>query len=285
MGDASSAFKTVFASTTLNDGLYFYLQSVYRLYPEDQFHYILAMAAKDKNTDEEIYREAQKQLPEIKPFLQKFTYSLPTALKLKKEIAKQTLRLLGDRKMVDGCLEIGSVGRYVGAIRKKVRLKGHVYVMNDIAPTNTVTDIFERGGLGKMGRFIPLTYQPITKDEISDESLDVVACYNGLHHCPPELLNSFIQSIHRVLRKGGVFILREHDVNTPQLLTFVSIVHTVGNIGANVPWQKAVKEFSAFRPISEWVDVISSIGFKDSGERLLQDKDHSANTLLSFAKV
>jgi len=285
MGDTSSAFKTVFASTPLNDGLYYFLQVVYHLYPEDQFHYVLAIAAKEKNTDEEIYKEAQKKLPEIKPFLSDLTYSLPALLKQKKEITKQTLRLLDGRKTITGYLEIGSTGRYISSLKKKVKVKGHIYVMNDVAPTNAVADIFERGRLGKIGQFLPLTYQPINKEEIADESLDVVTCYIGLHHCPLELLNGFIQSIHRVLRKGGLFIMRDHDVKTPQMEIFVSLVHTVFNLGLKVPWEVEAKEFKALRPISEWSNIVSAAGFKDSGKRILQDKDPSDNTLLSFIKL
>jgi SAM-dependent methyltransferase len=285
MGDTSSAFKTVFASTPLNDGLYAFLQVVYHLYPEDQFHYLLAIAAKDKNTDEEIYKEAQKKLPAIKPFLADITYSLPALLKQKKEIRQQTLRLLGNRKGINGYLEIGSTGRYLSSLKKKIKIKGNVFVMNDIAPTNAVADIFERGGITKAGRFLPLTYQPISSSDIEAESLDVVTCYIGLHHCPHHLLKGFIQSIHRVLRKGGLFIMRDHDVKTPQMHIFVSLVHTVFNLGLNVPWQVEAEEFKSLRPISEWSEIVSAEGFSDTGERILQDKDPSLNTLLSFIKL
>jgi hypothetical protein len=56
MGSSTTVFKTVFDSTPLNDGLYFFLQTVYRHYQEDEFHLLLAMATKEKKEDEEIYK-------------------------------------------------------------------------------------------------------------------------------------------------------------------------------------------------------------------------------------
>ena len=283
--EVTSEFKTVFDSTPLNDGLYNFLQHIYHLYPEDQFHFVIAVATRTKKTDEEIYKEAQKNLPAIKPFLSALTYSLPALLKQKKELARQTLLLLGDRKTINGYLEIGSTGRYISALKKKIKVKGDIFLMNDVAPSNSMADIFERGRISKIGQFIPLTYNAISPVKIADESLDVVTCYIGLHHCPLELLEDFIQSIHRVLRKGGLFIMREHDVKTPPMATFVSMVHTVFNLGLNVPWETEAKEFKSLRSIEEWSNIITSCGFSDNGQRILQDKDPSDNTLLSFTKL
>jgi len=283
--EAVSEFKTVFDSTPLNDGLYTFLQVIYHLYPEDQFHYVLAVATRTKKTDEEIYKEAQRNLPEIKPFLSALTYSLPALLKQKKEIANQTLQLLGDRKTIHGYLEIGSTGRYISALKKKVKVKDGIFLMNDVAPSNSIADIFERGRITRLGHFIPLTYNPITKEEIADESLDVVTCYIGLHHCPLEQLEAFILSVRRVLRTGGLFIMREHDVKTPAMATFVSVVHTVFNLGLNVKWEIETREFKSLRSIEEWSNIITSYGFEDNKQRILQDKDPSDNTLLSFTKI
>lgn len=283
--EAISEFKTVFDSTPLNDGLYTFLQVIYHLYPEDKFHYVLAIATRTKKTDEEIYKEAQKNLPEIKPFLSALTYSLPALLKQKKEITSQTLQLLGDRKIINGYLEIGSTGRYISSLKKRVKVKGDIFLMNDIAPTNSMADILERGRLSKLGKFLPLTYQPVSSADIADESLDIVTCYIGLHHCPHELLEGFILSIKRVLRKGGQFIIREHDVKTPAMSTFVSVVHTVFNLGLNVPWDVESNEFKSLRSINDWSNIITSYGFTDGGHRLLQDNDPSDNTLLSFTKL
>jgi ubiquinone/menaquinone biosynthesis C-methylase UbiE len=170
-------------------------------------------------------------------------------------------------------------------LQKHISLSGSIYLTNDLAPNNSIIDIFERGQLSKIGKFISLTYQPINKNDIEDDSIDLVTCHIGLHHCTPSLLDGYIKSIHRILRKGGMFIMRDHDVKTTDMAIFVSLVHTVFNLGLGVPWETNSLEYNSFKSIEEWSNLISSYGFKDSGERILQDKDPSDNTLISFTKL
>ncbi len=106
-----------------------------------------------------------------------------------------------------------------------------------------------------------------------------------MHHCPLEALDGYMKSIHKILRKGGQFIIRDHDVKTPEMATFVSLVHSVFNLGLNVSWETDNLEFKSFKSVDEWSEIITSYGFEDSGSRILQDKDPSDNTLISFTKL
>lgn len=279
------AFKRVFESTALNDGLYFFLQLVHRRYPEDAFHYTIALAIKEKKTDEEIYKEAQRNLAEIKPFLQWLNYTLPGLRKLRKELRLQVAQVTGDRHIINGYLEIGTKGRFAGIFNKNIKVKGPVYVMDEAQPPGSIKGMLERGRFGSAGHFIPLDYEVTNMANIPAESLDMVTCYNGLHFCPDERLGDFITKMHRVLRKGGLFIIREYDVTTQPMQLFASIVHTVTNLGANVPWAKEVKEYRSFRSAEEWSNIICSYSFEDKGYRLRQDKDPTLNTLMAFEKL
>ncbi len=282
----TSAFKTVFSDTVWSDRFYRFLQVIFHLYPEDKFHHLIATVSKGEKNDEEIYKMVQSRLPTIKPFLSEFTLALPALKKQKKEMSRQVLQLLGDKISTSGYLEIGSTGRYISELRKHISLSGDIFLTNDITPDNSIGDIMERGQIGKIGKFFSLNnYQPISADEIPDESIDLVTCHIGLHHCPLELLEGYIKSLHRILRKGGHFIMRDHDVQSPEMATFVSLVHTVFNLGLKVPWEVDSKEFICFKSIDDWSRLITSYGFKDSGSRILQDKDPSDNTLVSFTKL
>lgn len=279
-----SEFKAIFSDTKWSDDFYRFLQVIFHLYPEAKFHHLLATTTKEKATDEEIYKTVQEKLPSIKPFLSELTLALPALKKQKKEMAKEVLQLL-DKKQINGYLEIGSTGRYISELRKHIDLSGNIYLTNDLVPNNTLGDIFERGQIRKLGIFIPLDYSPIKATDIPDESLDLVTCHIGLHHCPHDLLKGYMQSVNRVLRKGGLFIIRDHDVKTPEMATFVSLVHTVFNLGLKVSWETDISEFKSFKSIDEWSKIIESYGFKDLGKRILQDRDPSDNTLVSFIKL
>ena len=143
----------------------------------------------------------------------------------------------------------------------------------------------ERGGIRKIGRFFALNdYDPIPQSIIKDESLDLVTCYIGLHHCPREKLSAYIRSIHGVLRPSGRFILRDHDAGTDQMRKFCSLVHTVFNAGLGVNWEQDREELRLFEGADFWVNEVTKIGFSDSNQRLLQANDPSLNTLMCFVK-
>lgn len=281
----TSEFKAVFSDTKMRDGFYRFLQVVFHLYPEDKFHHLIAETSEAKATDEEIYEEVQRRLKEIKPFLSELTFALPALKKQKHEMTRETLELLGDTRKIDGYVEIGSTGRYISDLKKHLQVSGKIYIINDVAPNNSIGEVFERGQIPKLGEFLDLNdYRPIDPAQVPDNSVDLVTIFIGFHHCPTQNLQGFIKSIHRVLRPGGSLILRDHDVRTPQMATFVSLVHTVFNLGLNVPWEKDHAEFKSFKSIDEWSRVVCEFGFSDSGKRLFQDKDPSDNALVRLIK-
>ncbi|KFN44528.1 FAD-binding protein [Arenimonas oryziterrae] len=280
----NSEFHTVYNDTAGHDGFYRFLQNVYRLYPEDRFHTLIKDAVGRHGDDESIYRDLQTRLPGIKPFLADLFYALPSLKKQKQEMTRQTLAILGTRRKFDGYVEIGTTGRYVKSLRKALDLSGPVHLVNDVAPGNSPVDLIERGQLGQAGAFTMMDYRAIPASAVPDASADLVTCYIGLHHCPPDTLEEFAASIARMLRPSGVFILRDHEVDSPQMNAFVSLAHTVFNAGLGVPWETNQAELRFFAPLQRWIDLLARHGLRDSGQRLLQANDPSINTLLMFTK-
>lgn len=277
-------FRAVFADTVWHDRFYLFLQNIYRLYPEDRFHTLIKRLALELGSDEEVYRRLLREIGVIKPLLANLRLALPSLFKQKQEMARQTRALLAGRRDFEGYVEIGSTGRYISELRKQVRVTGGITLVNDKAPGNSPVDIAERGGLRKIGQYLPLdNYQPLPAS-LADASVDMVSCYIGLHHCPPERLDAFVRSIVRVLRPGGVFILREHDVRDETMRTFVSLVHTVFNAGLKESWETNALELRHFRPLTEWVAYLQERGLKDSGQRTRQAHDPTDNVLLAFDK-
>jgi FAD/FMN-containing dehydrogenase/ribosomal protein S18 acetylase RimI-like enzyme/SAM-dependent methyltransferase len=281
----SSEFRGVYGSIPTRDAFYRFLQTIYHLYPEHRFHELIIDACQRQTTDQAIYEDIAERLPEIKPFFSELTHALPALVRQKREMARQTAAILPSNASCHGYLEIGSTGRYVRHLRKALKLDGPVFLSNETPPDNSLPELMERGGLRAAGRFFPLNdYAPIPAALIGDQSLDLVTCYIGLHHCPRARLDSYIQSIHRVLRPGGFFVLRDHDAGSDNMRIFCSLVHTVFNAGLGVGWEKDRQELRLFEGVDFWVDTVKREGFSDSGRRLLQDNDPSLNTLLCFIR-
>ncbi|MDN8617047.1 FAD-binding protein [Variovorax ginsengisoli] len=282
----SSEFHQVFGDVRLSDAFYRFLQSVFRTLPEDRFHQLIRDACKLHKDEESVYRYLQSELKGIKPMLADLTHALPSLVKQKAEMTRQTLQLLGERKRFSGYAEIGSKGRYFRGLASALDIGGPCYFIDEKAPTFSPVDIMERGQLRKLeGRHLPLAdYAPLPADPIADASLDLVACYVGLHHMTVERLRGFLASVNRVLRPGGVFIVRDHDVRSEELRVLVSLAHTVFNAGLGETWETNRAELRFFEPVATWVERLAQAGFKDSGARILQDNDPTDNVLLCFTK-
>jgi len=280
----SSDFHAVFQDVELHDGFYRFLQTVYRLYPEDRFHTLIKDACERFTSEEDIYRHLQRELPRIKPFLADLRLALPALAKQKAEMLRQTLELLGERKRIDGYIEIGTTGRYASVLRKAVRIDGRLVLAHGVAPTMSPVDIVERGRLRRLGQFVDIGDHDPLPATLGDASFDLVSCYIGLHHCAPERIDAFVQSIARVLRPGGLFILRDHDVRDERMRSLVALAHTVFNAGLGEPWDVNVRERRHFAPIDHWCQLLARAGLRDSGARLAQRHDPSDNLLMSFVK-
>lgn len=280
-----SEFLHVYGDVKSRDDFYRFLQVIYHLYPEEKFHQLITEACERHDSDQAIYEDISQRLPVIKTPLSDLTFALPALFTQKKEMVRQTATILPAAIEIDGYLEIGSTGRYVKGLRKSLNMGGLIYLTNDIAPDNSLPEIMERGGLREVGSFFDLNeYDPIPESEIPDESLDLVTCYIGLHHCPREKLADYIQSIRRVLRPEGFFVLRDHDAGTDDMRTFCSLVHTVFNAGLGAAWEADREELRLFEGVDFWAEQIVTGGFVDTGKRLLQDNDPSLNTLMCFLK-
>jgi FAD/FMN-containing dehydrogenase len=281
-----SRFRAVFATQAGRDAFYAFLQTVFHLYPEDRLHHLIAEEVRRGGDDETIYRAIQARLPAIKPILSDFTHAIPALMTQKREMLRQTLALLGERKAIHGYMEIGSTGRYLSVLRKAVRISGPVFLIHDRAPTNSPVDILERGGLRKRGAFIANSdYDPIAPAQVPDASIEVATCYIGLHHADPGKVGAFAASIARCLKPGGLFILRDHDVQDGVMDDFVALVHDVFNAGTGVPWTDNAAEPRYFNTLAHWARLLDGVGLHESGARLLQVNDPSANTLMAFRKT
>jgi FAD/FMN-containing dehydrogenase len=281
--EGSTEFHRVFGDTRLSDAFYLFLQNVFHTAPEDRFHHLIADAVARHADEESIYRDIQRRLPSIKPAAAELRYALPALFKQKAEMTRQTLAVLTEREF-DGYLEIGSKARYHGGLAKALRLRGELVFVEEKPQSLSPVDIVERGRIARPGRHFTLDdYAPLS-DAIASGSIGLVTCYIGLHHMTPETLGPFLRSVHRVMRPGGAFIVRDHDVRDPDLGALVSLAHTVFNAGLGETWESNVAERRHFASGQDWVDRLRDAGFEDSGHRVLQANDPTMNTLFCFIK-
>jgi FAD/FMN-containing dehydrogenase/SAM-dependent methyltransferase len=276
-------FHRVFGRSDLSDAFYLFLQNVFHTAPEDRFHHLIAQAVAKHADEESVYRHIQRELPGIKPFAADLRYALPALFKQKTEMATQTLAVLKDRSFA-GYAEIGSKGRYYKSLAKTLTLTGPTWFVDEKPPTMSPIDIMERGQIGLLGEHVALNdYAPLPAT-IGSESVGLVTCFVGLHHMTLDKLGPFLASIHRVLRPGGAFVVRDHDVASDDMRAIVALAHIVFNAGLGETWETNLAELRFFESAATWVRRLEDAGFADSGHRVLQTNDPTLNTLFCFVK-
>lgn len=207
-------------------------------------------------SDREIYEALYGQIHKAKygKFVQAH-YSLQATKAMQRDLAWQVAELM-EKKPVVGYLEMGQGGDLIKPLKRALALSGPIYVFNDIA-----------------GKDIPA------------ESLELVACYSGLHAIPPEKLQPFLASIYRSLRPGGTFILREHDAATEELRSLSSVAYTLSNLATHVTPIENEREIHHFRGLTYWIHLLKEQGFEyNTREPLIRKGDSTKNALLRFDK-
>lgn len=282
---ARSNFHVVYDDVRARDRFFLFLQNVYHLYPESQFHQLIIDATRESRTDQEIYLTLQERLAGIKPFLSEATYGLPALKKQKAEMARQTAELLGTSRRLSGYVEIGTTGRYANGIRNLVPIDGPVYIVNDIEPSFSPNDVVERGQLTKLGEFVQMgNYEPFDGKGIPPESVELVTNFIGFHHAPPEKRARFIQAVWQVLKPGGRLVVRDHDVDSPEMDAFVALAHDVFNAGLKITWADNAAQIRNFTSVPQLEAALGAAGFEKSEARALQAHDPTRNTLMVFIK-
>lgn len=241
-------------------------------------------------SDEDFYEYLLNDIRTIKRGLSLF-HRFRSLKQQKKIFAHQAKELLHDKAEIHGCLEIGTSGTYISSLKDYIPFSGSLYVANDKRRLTDMVEAFCYNPLNcflSYNYFIPLRdYAPLKEKDIPGQSVEVVMCFFGLHQIPLKKLDAFIASLNRVLRSGGVLLIREYDAHTPDRYALIQAAETLYNLIAF-----EMSEFDVFQlrkanhyhGIQFWIDIVEQHGFKASSVRLIQKGDPTGNTMIRFTK-
>ncbi len=280
---------TVFSSPQLQKTFGSFLSHVLKQNsPEDCYAIINQLIDKQHpHHDRSLYNALLQKRKDLRPLFSFYT-QLKTLFEQKELLSNQASTLLESYSTLEGCVEIGTPGTYASALQKIKPFKGPLYVVNDKKSWQDPLQAFSYNlfkGCTAYDYFVPLiNYEPLC-GEIPDSSVDIVICFIGLHHIPSEKIIPFITSIHRVLRPGGILLLREHDCYDQTMESIIFTAHSMYNILiSNTSLEDEQAEIRNFHPLDYWISLLKSQGFKASSERLVQENDPTVNTMVIFVK-
>lgn len=270
------------------DAIASFIDHVLRQLPSKKFLELVDAVGQESGQDlddAQFYAKISAKIASLKSRLN--IIKIIKLIRFQKQLLEKQLRsLLGDIKVVHHCLEIGTPGTYASTIRDHI--KGNVYALLE---RSNATDILQAQSLNPSNgfkgydKYVSLNdYEPISA-EIPDNHIDLIICTIGLHHVPPHKLDAFITSIKRILRPGGIFLLREHNAHTPELVSLAYTAHSIFN--AIIPQETLdteLKEVRNFNALAYWKDLLETHKFAVSSEEYLQNGDPTLNTFIKCTK-
>lgn len=107
-----------------------------------------------------------------------------------------------------------------------------------------------------------------TNIPFKDDSFDLITAFQVLHHI--EQLESILVEINRVLCKGGIFIIREHNCHNSKMAKLIEIEHELHNKVFN-PIINEKEAYSNYRKKKELKQYILDAGFEYIGENCMKE--------------
>ena len=286
-------FKAVMDSANpgMKEAFRGFLDNVLQRVDSEPFYALLEDVIGYNDSHEEIYQELCRRLPEVMPSalggLQRILSSLSA---IKTDLGAQARMLLPqDMTAIDGLVEIGYPGRFMGQFKEHFQVTGTVAAVYE---GQSVTDYIQTGYPRPYDTFAQLDYSQPNLVSLADNSADVITCYVGLHHFPVEPvdeLDNFLREIRRVLRDGGHFLLVDHDIDSAQTLTMANMAHMIFNAVSGTSVKEEMSEIRNFQPMSYWNERLAAHGLgvtiECEGAPKIREGDPSRNRMLRFVKA
>ncbi|KAG2378378.1 hypothetical protein C9374_008521 [Naegleria lovaniensis] len=233
--------------------------------------------------DRHIYELIQKHfrqgiISNISILFNAVKYNMSVLNKEMKHQLHDLLSSIGKRnEPFHGCMTLGDCGRFVKMMRREFHISGPIYICND---QERASDRIERSSMFPVGQFV--SYPNMS--QIPSQSLDLVTCFIGLHHYKDSELDEYMKHVNRVLRPGGIFILREHDAYNTNVDSMAHVAHNTFNALMGFSYEENSREFRHFRSMKEWNTICERYGLKQAGKYCIQKFDPTLDLMTCYVK-
>ena len=284
--DKPNYFKLLMANADMKKEFEGFLKNVLQRVDCEPFYQLLEDVMSYNDTHEDIYEELCNRLPEIMPStLVDISHVLTSLSAIKGDLGAQARALLPKQvKKIDGLVEIGYPGRFVHGFKERYQVTGKIVA---VCEQESLTDYLQTGYPRPYDKFQALNYQKPNLSSLDANSAEVITCYVGLHHFPPEELAAFLDDVRRVLKDGGHFLLVDHDVVDEKTMTMAHMAHSVFNAVTGASLHEEITERRDFKSMAEWQAILKSHGLVNDSplkQEFIRQGDPSRNRMMSFAK-
>lgn len=123
-----------------------------------------------------------------------------------------------------------------------------------------------------------------------DNSFDFITVFMVLHHIKDDDLKNSINELYRILKPGGVLILREHNVpkkDSKPLHILLDFMHDFYDdiMISDTSWKDSGKYYAKYQSQEEWDTLLQNVGFSLNDFQPFFNKDYKKNAILKFMRI
>lgn len=283
--DIDSVFHAVYDDVAARDAFYGCLIDMGGAYRAADLHQALRQACRKHQHDEDIYAEVAQALPVLRPGLAGWRFAWPRQRAEWRVAAEQVREQVGQRDHLTGWLEIGTGGELLARLAGPLRVRGDWIVLGERPPDDGVMATLARGRRLPNCQIVLLDSRaPQLPETLRDNSLDMVCCAQGLHGVPEEQRDAWLASLYRVLRPGGLLVVREHDVASASERALCLLGKHIQAMVQGDAWEARGSAAMHFASADEWAARLAEEGFVENGVRLSSVGDPLRRVCMVFVK-
>jgi SAM-dependent methyltransferase len=120
----------------------------------------------------------------------------------------------------------------------------------------------------------------IPQDKIGN--VDLITSIVVFHHVNPKYLDNILNELNRILKSGGILVMKEHDLTYPNINVMIDIQHTLfvlfsGNEGTieeyhNDPNRIFEGHTGKYRSMRDWDYILKNAGFHKISNVIINNK-------------
>lgn len=275
------SYQKVLSSRILRNKLKEYLNHIFNLLDYDIiYNFVYCQYKINKNIDDftmfcklkEYIKDNYTKLSLLYKFHQLINRNKISVTKHVKEL----LLKVGINYSIKNYVNIGDSGRYIDIFKHELDIRGTTYTLND---SYSYIDNHIYGS----GNFIQYDFNKMSVIPIKENSIELVTCLIGLHHFSTDKISVFLKRIHKILKDGGILIIKEYNGET-NMIPLLNCLHNIFNSLTMENLQVEEKELRNFRRICDWREIIESCGFVDKRIYTTEKYDPTENYYMCFIK-
>ena len=114
----------------------------------------------------------------------------------------------------------------------------------------------------------------------NNNNFNLITCYMVLHHIKKDNLNKLIKEIYRVMEKGGILILREHNVTNKYEEKLINYMHDFYDYVWDTKNMTYKKWENNYKTANNWTKILVDSGFKIKKKPYLNNTNNPFNTYM-----